>query len=56
MQISERGFFAKKNLSITTIPTINNIKFEGVRVVWGYQSSEFPTDQRDLPHPHPLWG
>ena len=29
--------FCEKNLSITTIPTINNIKFEGIRVVWGYQ-------------------
>ena len=25
--------FCEKNLSITTIPTINNIKFEGIRVV-----------------------
>ena len=32
MQILERRFFAKKNLSITTIPTIKNMKFVTLRV------------------------
>ena len=52
MQIPQRRFFLKKkkeNLSITTIPTIKNIKFVTLRD----QGSEFPTDQPDLPHPNP---